>query len=650
MSTIDFLTSKKGSPGHAPDSAVDGVRRPAWKRSRLRQNARRPDGTSKSEPIEQVVTRDRVVDRLLALGVISRAHVDMAVRERIHGGEDTPLWRSLLAQPEIDKDAVYLEAARTYAFPENRIQIQQFDAEVARSFVRTVSKVLRDRMIEMGIVPVAYGEDISGHRQRLVLLTHDPSAPEIRELLDELEAVRYEVHYASEAVVRSFLDEAFPRKNEYLERISSETSAFDLGTTHKEERSRLIDEDELDAEINRSNLINLFEAALVESVRSGASDIHIIPNSRRHIEIHFRVDGRLRLWHEEEKVHPEALLAVVKDRAVNVDRFERDGAQDGFIQREIDGALIRYRVSVLPIATSNQDIHAESVVIRVLDDRKIVSDLSQLGLSPAARDLFEQAIRQPHGMVILTGPTGSGKSTTLVAALHEVVDPEINVLSIEDPVEYVIPGVRQIKLSHKLSLDQALRSVLRHDPDVVMVGEMRDRETAELAVKLANTGHLTFSTLHTNDAPSAVARLYKMGVEPFLIAYAINLVVAQRLIRKLCPSCKQIDETTDPVLTTRLGFTPDEASTTTFYRPGGDATCRTCGGSGYKGRRAITETLYFSQEIRHLIVNAGDSIDESAIRRQAANDGMLTLEDSAREVVKAGETSLAEMMRVVVTL
>lgn len=650
MPGIDFLTSKNVAPREVHESELQSGKRSVWKRSRLQRAVKDDSGTADRDPIVQAVTRDRVVDRLLALGTINRAQVDIAVRDRLRDGEDAPLWRSLLVQPDIDKDAVYLEAARTYAFPESRAEIHQFDVEVARSFVRSVSKDVRDRMIEVGIVPVAYGEDISGHRQRVVLLTHDPSATEVRDLLDELDAVRYEVHYANQSLVRSFLDEAFPRKNEYLERISSEPSAYDLGTTHKEERSRLINEDELDAEINRSNLINLFEAALVESVRSGASDIHIVPNSRRHVEIHFRVDGRLRLWHEEEKVHPEALLAVVKDRAVNVDRFERDGAQDGFIQREIDGALIRYRVSVLPIATSSQDIHAESVVIRVLDDRKIVSDLSQLGLSPRARDLFEQAIRQPHGMVILTGPTGSGKSTTLVAALQEVVNPEINVLSIEDPVEYVIPGVRQIKLSHKLSLDQALRSVLRHDPDVVMVGEMRDQETAELAVKLANTGHLTFSTLHTNDAPSAVARLYKMGVEPFLIAYAINLIVAQRLIRNLCPTCKQAEEVADPILTERLGFTPEEASATTFYRPGTDATCRTCGGSGYKGRRAITETLFFSQEIRHMIVNAGDAIDESAIRRQAAKDGMLTLEDSAREVVKAGETSIAEMMRVVVTL
>jgi type IV pilus assembly protein PilB len=249
-------------------------------------------------------------------------------------------------------------------------------------------------------------------------------------------------------------------------------------------------------------------------------------------------------------------------------------------------------------------------------------------------------------MVILTGPTGSGKSTTLVAAMHQVVTPEVNVLTVEDPVEYIIPGVRQIKLNHKLGLEQALRAILRHDPDVVMVGEMRDKQTADLAIKLANTGHLTFSTLHTNDAPSAVSRLFKMGIEPFLIAYAINMVVAQRLIRTLCPECKTVDPDPDPVMMKKLGFS-DEDIAAPVYREGHNSKCKSCKGVGFKGRRAVTEALYFSRPIRHLIVEAQNAIDEEAIRKQAVKEGMLTLRDSAREIVKMGETSITEMIRVV---
>jgi type IV pilus assembly protein PilB len=195
-------------------------------------------------------------------------------------------------------------------------------------------------------------------------------------------------------------------------------------------------------------------------------------------------------------------------------------------------------------------------------------------------------------------------------------------------------------------MDQALRSVLRHDPDIVMVGEMRDRQTAELAIKLANTGHLTFSTLHTNDAPSAVSRLYKMGIEPFLIAYAINLVVAQRLLRTLCDKCKKVDDDLDLVLLRQVGFTEEEISRDTFYVAGDDPNCSQCKGVGYKGRRAIAEALYFTRAVRHLIVSAKEDIDEDAIRRTAVGEGMLTLQASAREIVKQGQTSVEEVLRV----
>ncbi len=381
-------------------------------------------------------------------------------------------------------------------------------------------------------------------------------------------------------------------------------------------------------------------------MRLRASDIHIFPNKYKHTEIHLRVDGQLHLWNTQKTVHPEAMLAVAKDRCGGVDRFDREIAQDGFIQREVDGALIRYRVSILPIISRLRGVKSESIVIRVLDDRQIFTDLSQIGLLSGAMERYQTAIRQPHGMIIMTGPTGSGKTTTLVAALHHVVSPHVNVLTIEDPVEYVIEGVRQIKLGSRLHLENALRSVLRHDPDIVMVGEMRDRATAELAIKLANTGHLTFSTLHTNDAPSAVSRLYKMGIESFLIAYAINLIVAQRLLRTLCPECKEVDDDPDYVLLDALGFTDEEIATTTLYKPGAQRDCRVCKGLGYKGRQAISEALYFTRAIRHLIVNAGEHIDEDAVRELAIKEGMLTLRASAREIVKRGETSVEEILRV----
>jgi type IV pilus assembly protein PilB len=333
-------------------------------------------------------------------------------------------------------------------------------------------------------------------------------------------------------------------------------------------------------------------------------------------------------------------MAVVKDRSKGMDRFERERAQDGFIQREIDGHIIRFRVSVLPTVGTELKNKFESIVIRILDDRKVIRDLSKLGLTGYANQAFVKAISQPQGMIILTGPTGSGKSTTLIAALYQVINPTKNVLTVEDPVEYVIEGARQLKIGHKMNFEQAIRSILRHDPDIVLVGEMRDKETAETAIKLANTGHLTFSTLHTNDAPSAVARLYKMGVEPFLIAYAINIIVAQRLIRKLCEYCKRkVNNLEDHIAAAGLNIKDWQGYD--IYEAVG---CDKCNNTGYKGRMAIHEALYFTKEIRRIIVRSGEEVDEEAIREQARKDGTISLRESGFEKVRLGFTSIHEVI------
>jgi len=244
-------------------------------------------------------------------------------------------------------------------------------------------------------------------------------------------------------------------------------------------------------------------------------------------------------------------------------------------------------------------------------------------------------------MIIVTGPTGSGKSTTLMAALHHIIRPDINVLTVEDPVEYIIKGARQLKIGPKMGFELAIRSILRHDPDVVMVGEIRDKITGETAIKLANTGHLTFSTLHTNDAPSAVSRLYKMGIETFLIAYAINIIIAQRLIRRVCENCKEPIKNIDPTVPLKLGFSEEEVKKTTFFKAVG---CDKCHG-GYKGRAAIHECLYFSKDIRKLIFSTGSDINEEAIREKAISEGMLTLRAAARERVKNGISTLEELVK-----
>ncbi|MFO8099471.1 MAG: GspE/PulE family protein [Salinibacter sp.] len=643
---VVFLETEKAAANGRAGEAAD---RPGASR-----DAKAPDPETtgpEDEAHPAALTRDRVVTALLNAQAITLRQAHETLAEWTRTGEQTALWRVLTKHPTVDRALVFAEAARIYAFRSEEVDPNRIDADFVRRVIEQFERPDQDKLLAMRLLPLREERDDQRGISRLVFATHDPTRPELYQIAHDVGLAHFELRYAPEDVVAPLLDELYPRRNEYLERIEADEQAgsFDLGASYEQADRGLVDEEELEAEINRSSLINLFEAALLEAVRMGASDIHIFPNPDRETEIHMRVDGMLQLWHTQDKVHPEAMLAVVKDRCLNVDRFDREVAQDGYIQRTVDNNLIRYRVSVLPLAGTSREVKAESIVIRVLDDRRVFTDLRQINLQAEALKRFETAIAQPHGMVIMTGPTGSGKSTTLAAALHSVISPQRNVLTVEDPVEYIIPGARQIKLGPRLHLEDALRSILRHDPDVVMVGEMRDRPTAELAIKLANTGHLTFSTLHTNDAPSAVSRLYKMGVEPFLIAYAINLVVAQRLVRTLCPACRQVDSAPDPILLRELGFTDHEIEHTTFYRASEQQTCRTCGGSGYRGRQAIAEALYFSRAIRHLIVGAEESIDEDTIRDTAIAEGMLTLLASAREVVMRGDTSTDELLRVVST-
>ena len=591
--------------------------------------------------------RDRVVILMSFKQLVTVEKIEATWRKWKEDGEiDAPdtLWRVLAKDPEIDRDEVYACAAEVYSFSEAQVGAETvaFLKQNEKSFSESIWKIFRDH----SIVPIDKKGEV------WTFGSFDPSHKKVPRLLRGSGIKKFELFFVRESSLEMLIVEGFPEntKNEYLERAEEGLDAFDLGTSYEEQSSGgLVDEEALEAEIGRSTLINLFEATLLEAVRRGISDVHIFPNKERQIEIHFRVDGQLELWHTERRVLAESFLAVVKDNSINVDRFEREAAQDGFIQRTIDDTLIRFRVSVLPIANANQDVRSESIVIRVLDDRNVITDLKKLGLHPLALERFHWAITQPNGMVILTGPTGSGKTTTLFACLHHVVTPKVNVLTVEDPVEYIIPGVRQIKLGPKLNLEHAIRAILRHDPDVVMVGEMRDKPTADLAIKLANTGHLTFSTLHTNDAPSAVSRLYKMGVEPFLIGYAINLIVAQRLIRRLCPSCKVRDKETSEKVMKRVGFSEEQIESAIIYGPGNDANCKKCKGVGYKGRRAITEALPFSPEIRGIIVESKENIDEGAILDQALSEGMMTLVDSARELVLDGDTSIEELIRVVAT-
>ncbi len=535
-----------------------------------------------------------------------------------------------------DHDIIFKEIAQLYAFRILKLNVNEFSQEklgAIKKNINSFGEELKNKMLHHKIIPLMNDEY---ERDRIILGAVDPTDREIPKLIYKLNFVKFEVTFFPLADYEILIEKIFPPENEYLKNLETIEEEYLV-----DQDDYSLDETLVEAEINKSALINLFEGVLVEAVRKGASDIHIIPISSKCVTIYIRLDGKLVLWHKQESTLAEAIVAVVKDRSKGLDRFERERPQDGYMQREIDGQLIRFRVSILPTVGTEIKSKFESVVIRVLDDRKVITNLEQLGLMGYAREAFEKSIRKPQGMIILTGPTGCGKSTTLVAALHQVINPSVNVLTVEDPVEYAIAGARQLKIGHKMNFEQAVRSILRHDPDIVLVGEIRDKETADIAIKLANTGHLTFTTLHTNDAPSAISRLYKMGVEPFLLAYAINMIVAQRLIRVLCNDCKRKrTDLTDHVFES-LGLNPADWLGVEIYEPAG---CEKCSYTGFKGRMAIHEALYFTKEISHEIFNAGAEIDEDAIKQIAKRQGTLTLRESGFEKVKKGLTSFEEVI------
>jgi len=582
---------------------------------------------------------DKIGFALLKTGIIDYETLEksLKVKESEEKKNRRNLGQILVNDFNADHDAVFREVADLYAFREIYLADEKLDKpklDFIKKYVDNLPTNVREMLLQTKMLPLRFDEKQS---DKLIIIAADPTDRRIPLIARNFGAKKYEVAYCRLKDLQSLFEQVIPPENEFLKLLENSQ----VGIQMKEDEESALDEEALEAEITKSALVNLVEGSLVESVRQGASDIHILAKEGNRTEFWFRVDGALKLWHVQDKTMPEAVAAVVKDRSKNVDRFEREMSQDGFIQREIDGTMIRFRVSIIPIVGVEYRHKFESIVIRVLDDRKVITDLSKLGLMGPAKEFFDKAINKPQGIVILTGPTGCGKSTTLVAALHQVIDPTLNVLTVEDPVEYIIRGARQLKIGPKMNFDLAIRGILRHDPDIVLVGEMRDKTTAEIAIKLANTGHLTFSTLHTNDAPSAVSRLYKMGIEPFLIAYAINIIVAQRLIRTLCTACKREipKKELDYETYLKFGFTEADLEGHTFFDAAG---CDKCNG-GYKGRAAIHEALYFSKDIRGIIVRSGVEVDEEAVRRQAIKDGMWDLRRAGIERVKLGQTTLEEI-------
>jgi type IV pilus assembly protein PilB len=395
-----------------------------------------------------------------------------------------------------------------------------------------------------------------------------------------------------------------------------------------------IDVDALLEATGDTSIIKIVNVILVQAIQEGASDVHIEPFEKE-TKVRYRIDGVLYERTAPPKhMHP-ALVSRIKIMA-NLDIAERRMPQDGRFRIKLMGRDVDFRVSVLPVS------FGEKVVMRILDKSAQTLDITQLGFNEEALARFRAAIARPYGMLLVTGPTGSGKTTTLYSALSEINRPDVNIVTVEDPVEYQLHGVNQVQTNSEIEFTFAagLRSILRQDPDVVMVGEIRDHETADIAVKAALTGHLVLSTLHTNDAAGAMTRLVDMGVEPFLVSSSVLLVQAQRLVRRICKHCRHEVEIEPAVLRRAQVQWPEGETPPTFWAGQG---CTKCSGSGYAGRCSVMEVLRVTEQVRHLVLTQANA---AQIKQAAMADEMCTMRMDAIDKAKQGITTLEEVLRV----
>jgi general secretion pathway protein E len=539
---------------------------------------------------------------------------------RAQADEGGRLGEVLIARKAVSADDVARALALQLDLPYHaQVSLDAVDAELVRQVPINFAK-------QALILPLGLEGD------SVALLVADPLDTTVLDHARMLLQRNVSPHVATGAVIVDAINGVYDRAVNEAEQLVGEMEAQDLQSlAHElEEPQDLLDTDD------EAPIIRLVNSLLFRAAKERASDIHIEPMERE-LLVRFRIDGVLQEIIKPPKRYQNSIVSRVKVMG-QLNIAEKRLPQDGRIRIKLAGRDIDIRLSTIPCT------FGERIVMRLLDKNTTLLDLADIGMGRDTMNGMDQVIRRSHGIVLVTGPTGSGKTTTLYAALSRINTPDLNILTVEDPVEYQIRGISQMAINPKIGLSFAagLRSFLRQDPDVIMVGEIRDRETAEIAIQASLTGHLVFSTVHTNDAASAITRLVDMGVEPFLVASSLMAVMAQRLVRRVCPHCREAYRPTAEELK-EVALTPEavaRAGNPTIYRAKG---CDACGGTGYRGRTGIYELLMVDDDIRQLTLK---NVDSSSIKRSGVQKGMLTLLDDGARKVLAGETTLAEVLSV----
>jgi type IV pilus assembly protein PilB len=556
---------------------------------------------------------------LVSKGLLSREELIKALNEqREQGGR---LGEVLLRLKMLSEDDVTLALAEYLSLEYMRLDdVSRIDMNLARTLPEAITK--RFCLVALGEVDnkviVAMADPLNVvaidiitlkiKRQIKVVIS---SPKEIRHAIEQI----YHGSDVEEQQLRDLVEIEVGKEEERIEQVAKDTS-----------------EEGVDSEAaTKAPVIRFVDLLLSQAVKSRASDIHIEPQENS-MMIRMRIDGALCNMVPPHRNMQAAIITRIKILS-DMDIAERRLPQDGRLKIRASGRDIDVRVSSIPT------IYGEKIVMRILDSTAASRDLEQLGFEPKRLEELKIALSQPHGIIVVTGPTGSGKSTTLYAALNYLKDPTENITTVEDPVEYRLAGINQIQIKPEINLDFAicLRAILRQDPDIILIGEIRDKETVEIAIKASLTGHLVLSTFHTNDAPSAISRFLYMGIEPYLLASTLNLIVAQRLVRRICEKCKEPFQISEEVLK-RLKIAPEQAKNTIFYHGKG---CTACSNTGYKGRLPIFEFLVMDSDIREMVITGSN---ERQIRTTARKKGYGGLLESGICNMIKGVTTAEEVL------
>ncbi len=587
---------------------------------------------------------------LVRENLISPQHLREALDyQREHGGR---LGFNLVKLGLVSDDMITAVLSRQYGIPSVNLELFQIDSqvlhlipqEVAQKYsVLPLSRVGASLTLAMVDPTNVFAMDDVKFMTGLNVEPVVVAEASIQQAISKYYGTSKEIELSAPVVDEVVFDAAVAKSANggitHADLVSLDSIDFD---TDRSEDVEVVEDNE---EIDLSTLSRLSEDApvvrlvnvlLVDALRRGASDIHVEPYEKE-LRIRFRIDGVLYDVMRPPLKMRDALISRVKIMS-KLDISEKRLPQDGRIKikvkvdarsRELD-----FRVSTLPT------LFGEKVVLRLLDKENLMLDMTKLGFEPESLVKFQRNISKPYGMVLVTGPTGSGKTNTLYSALQSLNTVQTNIMTAEDPVEFNLMGINQVQMKEQIGLNfaAALRAFLRQDPNIILVGEIRDFETAEIAIKAALTGHLVLSTLHTNDAPSTISRLMNMGIEPFLVATSVNLIQAQRLIRRVCKDCKR-EHPTPPEALMEVGFTAEDAKNLKTFKGAG---CATCNNTGYKGRVGLYEVMEVNDDIRELILIGASSLE---LRKKAIEDGMITLRESGLHKIRAGITTLEEVVR-----